>query len=138
MFGNAPGIPQDWDSIFDKGIYPIYQKGDTKIKEDVEKALCQMCEKDKDDEIYLVILIWFYNLYKNKANRINKAPFKLDEQLLTAKVKETIMRQKEELLNCHKWTSKNDNLYIKVCQLGELFKKDYGIDFLLNSFEDAN
>ncbi|SHK97742.1 Immunity factor for SPN [Selenomonas ruminantium] len=137
MFGDAPGIPQDWDSIFDKGIYPIYQKGDTKIKEDVEKALCQMCEKDKDDEIYLVVLIWFYNLYKNKANRTNKAPFKLDEQLLTTKVKETIVVKKEKLLNCHKWTSKNDNLYIKVCQLGELFKKNYGIDFLPDGFEDA-
>lgn len=96
-----------------------------------------MCEKDKDDEIYLVILIWFYNLYKNKANRINKAPFKLDEQLLTAKVKETIARQKDKLLNCHKWTSQNGNLYIKICQLGELVKKDYGVDFISNSIEDT-
>ena len=61
----------------------------------------------------------------------------MDEQLLNAKVKETIMRQKDKLLNCHKWTSKNGNLYIKICQLGELFKKDYGIDFISNSIEDT-
>ena len=133
MFGDAPGIPQDWDSIFDKGIYLLYQKGYIEVKDEVERTLCQMCEKDKDDEIYLVILIWFYNLYKNKSSRVNKAPFKLNEQLLTTKVRETIIRKKESLIKCHKWSSSNENLYLKILQLGELFKKDYGIDFLLDN-----
>ena len=59
------------EKILEENGYIVVSSGDYRLE--------ILRHKDKDDEIYLVILIWFYNLY------------------------------------------------IKVCQLGELLKKEYCI-----------
>ena len=85
MFGDHPVIPQDWDSIYNRGIYPIYRKGDIGVKNELEKALYQMFDIEKEDELYLTILIWSHNLHDSICKMYNRAPFCLDSEILIKK-----------------------------------------------------
>ena len=128
MFGDYPDRPTDWHGIYLFGIYKIYEERDIAIKEELEKALIDICGQEGEDSAYLASLAWSYQLaFENES----RAPFKLERNRILESIQTCIRNNKKELLASTKWVYSDDeypnNLYREIKMLNKYFIK-LGVD----------
>ncbi|TYZ30258.1 hypothetical protein FZ041_02985 [Selenomonas caprae] len=100
MLGDFPDRPTDWAGINSLGIYEIYEKGDYKIKDELEKAIIKICIQGYDDDAYLAAMAWYEQLYYENAET---APFVLGRENILQAIKACIVRNKGKMLESTKW-----------------------------------
>lgn len=128
MFGDYPDRLTDWRGIYLFGIYKIYEQRDVNIKEELEKAILDICEQEEEDSAYLAILAWSYQLsYENDL----RSPFRLNRNRILQAMQFCIRNNKKDLLTSTKWVYSDDecpnNLYREIKKLNE-YLIELGVD----------
>lgn len=100
MFGDFPDRPTDVDGIYIFGIFKLYEQGDTAIAQETEDAIVAICDQPYDDDAYLAGQAFYYYLCKLRAEY---APFRMNIKRIEDAIKNCIIRDKEKMLNTHKW-----------------------------------
>jgi len=136
MLGDFPDRPTDWGGIYSLGIYEIYEKGDCRIKDEVEAAIIKICTQEYDDDAYLASMAWWNQLYFENAKT---APFFLEKNRILDAIQKCIVRDKDKLMNTKKWIypwGPNDinNLFEFIKERNGIFVK-LGVD-LFAGIED--
>lgn len=100
MFGDFPDRPTDWTGIYGRGIYEIYRNGDYSIKDELEKAIMNICSQGYDDDAYLASMAWSYQLYYENAKT---APFYMRKDRIYKIIKDCIAKDRDKLKNTNIW-----------------------------------
>ena len=97
--------PTDWGEIIGNGIYKLYKDGcKYDIKLIFEKSIIDMLDR-KVFDVYCAIGIWYIQLRQEKKG---DSPFDLDIELLTEKVRESLVKNKENLVKYYDWEGRNE------------------------------
>ena len=100
MFGDFPDRPTDVDGIYIFGIFKLYELGDTAIAQETEDAIVAICDQPYDDDAYLAGHAFYFYLCNLRSE---SAPFRMNIKRIEEAIKACIIRDKEKLLNTHKW-----------------------------------
>ena len=103
-FSNLP-IPTDWPEILENGIYRLYKDGcEYDIKKIFEKSIIDMLDR-KAFDIYCAIELWYMQLENEEDGN---SAFNLDKELLTAKIRTSLTKNKAELTRFYDWQGRNE------------------------------
>lgn len=100
MFGDFPERPTAVDDIYIFGIFEIYKQGDTAIAQETEDAIVAICDQPYDDDAFLAGDAFYFYLCNLRSE---SAPFRMNIKRIEEAIKACIIRDKEKLLNTHKW-----------------------------------
>lgn len=125
--------PTDWTKIIPKGIYAVYRENpEFKIDEIYEDALLEMMDGDPFD-IYVALPIIHFQLIREERNA---SPFTIDKIKVLKKLSQTLIRNKEKLMNYFEWEGKKykEGIWGEVIRIDKLFKSKWNISIIDYNF----
>lgn len=119
-------VPTDWPNIIRGGIYKAYvEYPELGINIKFENAIISLCEGGYYDVYCATMVVFFQIMSEERKN----APFSIERTYVLGKLKEGLVRNKEELEKCKGWTGRRfpDGVWGDIRRVNSILSEDYGI-----------
>ncbi len=116
-------------TIIPRGIYAVYRENpELEIDKIFEDALLEMMDGESFD-IYAALSIIHFQLIREERNA---SPFTINKDKVLKKLSQTLIRNKEKLMNYFEWEGKKhkEGVWGEVVRIDKLFKSKWNISIL--------
>ena len=122
-------LPMDWTKIISRGIYAVYKENpELGLDKMFEYAILETMDGEPFD-IYVALSVVYFQLRKE---HIGESPFVIDRDKVLKKLRQTLINNKEKLMNYFEWTCGNyeKGMWGKVVRIDEICKEEFNISIL--------
>jgi hypothetical protein len=113
----------DWTKIIPWGIYEVYKENpELGLDKMIEDAILEMMDGEPFD-IYVALTLVYFQLL---SEHYDKSSFIIDRNKVLKKLRQTLINNKEKLMNYFEWTCGNyeGGAWGEVVRINELCKDD--------------